>query len=73
MYYMWKRKLPFVKDNMKESLETKIRIGWTKENSDNPQEQQLLKIISFFLEKEEVDRIDLRNLENIIIDDCPLF
>jgi len=36
MYYMWKRKLPFVKDNMKESLETKIRIGWTKENSDNP-------------------------------------
>jgi len=32
---MWKRKLPFVKESMKDSLETKIRKGWTKENSDN--------------------------------------
>lgn len=70
---MWKRKLPFVKENMKDSLETKIRKGWAKENSDNAQEQQLMRIISFFLEIKEVDRIDLRNLENIMIDDCDLF
>lgn len=73
MFYMWKRKLPFVKENAKESLETKIRKGWAKENSDNAQEQQLMRIISFFLEIKEVDRIDLRNLENIMIDDCDLF
>lgn len=73
MYYMWKRKLPFVKESMKDSLETKIRKGWAKENTDNVQEQQLMRIISFFMEINEVDRIDLRNLENIIIDDCELF
>jgi len=32
-----------------------------------------MRIISFFMEINEVDRIDLRNLENIIIDDCELF
>jgi len=32
-----------------------------------------MRIISFFMEVKEVDRIDLRNLENIIIDDCELF
>jgi len=32
---MWKRKLPFVKESMRDSLETKIRQGWAKENSDN--------------------------------------
>jgi len=35
---MWKRKLPFVKEGMKDSLETKIRKGWAKENSDNAKE-----------------------------------
>jgi len=32
-----------------------------------------MRIISFFLEVKEVERIDLRNLENIIIEDCELF
>lgn len=31
IYYMWKRKLPFVKESMKDSLEAKIRKGWPKE------------------------------------------
>jgi len=32
-----------------------------------------MRIISFFMEVKEADRIDLRNLENIVQDDCELF
>jgi len=32
-----------------------------------------MRIISFFMQVNEVDRIDLRNLENIVQDDCELF
>jgi hypothetical protein len=33
IYYMWKRRLPFVKEGMKDPIEKKIRNGWPKENS----------------------------------------
>ena len=31
IYYMWKRKLPFVKESQKDPLEKKIRAGLQKE------------------------------------------
>jgi hypothetical protein len=32
-----------------------------------------MSIISLFLEVKDKDRIDLRNLGDILLDDCPLF
>lgn len=70
---MWQRRLPFVKEHMKDQIENKIKNGLPPGLAKTEQEAYLLKIISSFLTEKVEDRIDLRHIENIYTEENPLF